>query len=766
MAQSQNDDQIQRQLDRLPQVPIASNPDAPKVIFPTACVLDGEQESAFMEFNREFLKRISREMGLDRYNGTPANSGRYFPLADNTDFTGDWGTFMEQREIFTALSEGDVSWRQKCTRGCLDQDTGLGTIWQYSNYHIPVSQRLVEQLKARAQSRFFGVEPYIGVYPIGKSDAAFAKQVEDYARWKMRQCRIPDKAKEGIDIALDIGESVIKTTYSNLSQIFKSYQMVLTDPANQQILDSTQNNITINDVWIGEDGSQMLGGDLQNFPGDAILQKDPSTRKPIVVIWQQKLVSNRKPVYSGPDLEPIFYRDFLCPLSAKSVHTAEWCCHLYDQPVMTLVQDIMSADLWSVSDEAGMTYIQNAINALRNTFGSQLLPASGRNQPRSQYGEQDNSASPQNPIVQIAECYCAYDVQGEGTREMMVKFERNTGMPIVYDFLGNVTPDERRPFRVLRGRPVPQRWYGFSQYKRFFGPQMSIDLFYNRRNVRSGTSGNLLIVDKSQFEETKDDHNIAINAGATLTPVNAGVDIEKAIKVINIRAEGDQQLTELLQLMMQIMQNMSGVATGNDGQAAGLDSTQLATGIRNLEMSGQELSGRIIDCLRKDVEDVINTANTLIFANMDKDEVYEYFEGNVRVFATMTPETAARMSLNAELLLTQSKSEQQLESSKQAFAILMQYYALPYPVQVVMQPLVVSILRFIQIENADTLVVPIDPNALPPQATPAALPAPTPMPPAPGPMSQQAPNAIPDTASAPPIAMSAPSGPSLPNPNF
>ena len=62
-----------------------------------------------------------------------------------------------------------------------------------------------------------------------------------------------------------------------------------------------------------------------------------------------------------------------------------------------------------------------------------------------------------------------------------------------------------------------------------------------------------------------------------------------AIAVFYIDHNKFENLTQEIEFTMQTAMNESGVHHANDAQAAGMDSAKLATGVRNIEKSGQEL---------------------------------------------------------------------------------------------------------------------------------------------------------------------------------
>ena len=174
---------------------------------------------------------------------------------------------------------------------------------------------------------------------------------------------------------------------------------------------------------------------------------------------------------------------------------------------------------------------------------------------------------------------------------------------------------------------------------------------------------------------------------------------------------------EMIQFFMQVMMNGSGVANANDGNVANMDSTKLATGIRNVEKSGQELFSVFISALQPGVTETLQKMVKLLFANLDQMEVYRYFEegegGESRELRQIDPTDISNLDVDVEILLTRHRGEQVLESNMRAIDVIKSFYLeLPYMVQVQTQGMYRDVLKAMQISNADKFIVPVQ---LPPE---------------------------------------------------
>ena len=163
---------------------------------------------------------------------------------------------------------------------------------------------------------------------------------------------------------------------------------------------------------------------------------------------------------------------------------------------------------------------------------------------------------------------------------------------------------------------------------------------------------------------------------------------------------------------MQIMLNESGVANANDGNAAGMDSTELATGIRNIEKSGQELFSLFLGHLEPGLSEALKKMVGILFAYLDELEVYRYFEEgesggeNASEMKAIDPNDIANLEIDTEILMTRHRGEQILESYTRGWQIVQNFYSLPYEVQVNVAEMAIDMLKAMQVPNAKDRIIP------------------------------------------------------------
>jgi hypothetical protein len=174
-----------------------------------------------------------------------------------------------------------------------------------------------------------------------------------------------------------------------------------------------------------------------------------------------------------------------------------------------------------------------------------------------------------------------------------------------------------------------------------------------------------------------------------------------------------EKLMEFIEFYMQLMMNESGVTNANDGNVAGMDSTKLATGIRNIEKNGQELFSLFLGHLEPGVAETLEKMVKLVMANLDQMEVYRYFEEGeaggegLPELKEINPGDLANFEIDTRVLLERHRGEQILESNIRATQLVKDFYLQPYEIQVVTAEMYRWMLKTLQVKNADRVIQPI-----------------------------------------------------------
>ncbi|MFZ4695523.1 MAG: portal protein, partial [Verrucomicrobiia bacterium] len=494
--------------------------------FPTSYQLTGDQEKALVDFAIERLGQLEGELG---------RNARMAVTSDNEEARRSVEafarSFMGKRELYELTYHNHVEWRPSV----------LGGIFTKSNLVAPLSRRIVRQMIARANNYFFSTDPWFAAYPVGVDDRDLADRVDRYTKWKVEQGTAKTILERSVELAFVRGECVVKTTHVERDQIYEQAARVLVDAQGKDILDANGDFIFESDEWIPENvkppmqnGQVSMGGGNEaeaSLPpqntGRMILKKDKTTIMPMPPVYADKLVTRKTTMFRGPEAGIVYFKDFLCPLTASSVQEADCIVHLYDMPVMTLAE--LTARKEVAGEAKDLEQTQKAVNLIRGMAGDSTEPKAERNQPRTELGENQNNAAAGMPVTQVGEFYLSYDANGDGImEEIMLVLDVKNRAPIFYDYTANVTPDGQRPFDVVKINHVDGRWYGVGAMEMFESTQSFVDLTINRINFSQSAAGRVTFWDPSATMEGDRDADLALNDGGTYT-LKPGKKAEEAL---------------------------------------------------------------------------------------------------------------------------------------------------------------------------------------------------------------------------------------------
>lgn len=681
--------------------------------FPTAYELTREQEEELVSHAMTRLEQLERETGRQVCQGDWWSKN-----AENVEFTDPLGvdnpaqSWMGKRFLYDQIYKNDVDWRARL----------LGGIFKHSNLVVPAARRICRQMIARAVSYFFATDPWFAVYPVGTLDRDKADKADQYTRWKMDQAKLKRTEELGIERGFVVGEAVAKISWKDKSQTFKTRAVVLVDENGLDILGADGDYILQSDVWVPESSEDPQTGEIVQS-GRMVLKRDGQTAQPPQMLWQEKLVTRQIFHYRGPEAKIINFMDFLCPLEAETIQDADCCIHLYDMPLMDLADEWKKGIEQSAPPGKKMEELRKAVQLLRTLASSSGERKSAQNSDMvdDSTGNEGQTEDLNQPVVEIAEFHLRYDCDGDGILEdVMLVVDRRSRTPIFYDYEANVTADGLRPFTVTRPNEVQGRWYGIGCMEMFNTSQQIIDLLVNRWNFSTSQAARVDFWTPQNTMEGRANPNLDLNWGGTYTPApgKTAKDCLESVYLENITSD---KLQELMEFFMQLMVNESGVTNANDGNLAGMDSTKLATGIRNIEKSGQELFSLFLGHLEPGVSEMLSKMVKLMMSRLDEMEVYRYFEEveggeGAGEFREINPAEIGKIELDTRVLLTRYRGEQILESSLRAWEIVEKYYAQPNPeVQARTQSMAVDILKALQIPDANKVIQPLPLLAQPTQ---------------------------------------------------
>ena len=696
-------DTILDQYEGLPSAEQVGLQNSARVPFKSNLLLSLEQEERLVDHCMDRLDNLEKDAGRDVCSKSD--------WLDNQE-SGISGmeTFMGKRETYERTYHNDVAWRKNL----------IGEIFEKSNFVAPVARRITRQMIARATNYFFGTDPWFAATPIGynATNHSLAEKVDRFLHYKLQSVGSVHEKRTAIELAFVRGESVIKTIYKRKEDIYEVEAEVLIDVEGNPIMDSLGGYIYKHDRWADEILVDDITGE-ESLSGRMVLERDTDTIMPEAVLYQLMKIKDRNVLYDGPESRPVYFKDFLCPLDAPTIEEADCVIHLYDLPFMELADTYRRKGILSDGDSQDPEATIKAVEMLRELSVNDGRKKSLRVDRSNSEDENDaelnqNTDAETDPMMNCVECWVRFDANEDGIVEnLMVLIDRETRLPIFYEYVANVTADGNRPFTVIRPTEVDGRWYGVGAMEMFSSAQSIIDLLVNRWNLSHSESGRVTFFNPSMTYEGDTDPNLRVNEGKTYT-LKPGFKPEDALGVVPLYNIEHNHIREMFELFMQMAMNESGIQNANDANAAGLDQAKLATGIRNLEKSGMEMFAVYISSLEKGIEATVQRESLVVLSHLKQKEVFDFMEGQDTQLMEITPDEVRNLSVNVSILLSRYRNEQAIQQASAGISAVQAFYAQPYLQQIQTTTFYRMIVKALDLRvDPDAIITPID---LPPQA--------------------------------------------------
>lgn len=651
----------------------------PRVPFQTDLKLTREQEQKMIDRAFKRYGQISQEMGRDKaiQPNWWMNQAPSMNAALAAQGLQPYETFLGKRSRYEAMYANDVAWRP--------YTFGPNNIFYSSNLSIPLVRRICSQMIAKARNAFFGTDPWFSITPspvqeqTPEVNAQRVQKIEQFLRFKLGESQSDSQVSgaRAITRAIILGECPVKTSYVIRDQIFN---------VTATVLHSVEDGGVATPVK-GQDGNYVTEHDqfvdAQDGQGTQVLARDGQTQMPLAPVWQKIPLDRRQVLFEGTKSEPIYYKDFGCPMTATDEQTADCIYHLYDKPVMEFVDLVVKRGMVDDTAPDRLLAAQKMLAVVKQMASNSPQPKSAENvqtRPNENY-LQGPSAETGGPISEFIEFYMWYDANGDGVAEnIMLICDKVTQAPIFYDHVANVTTDGLRPIKIVRVFPVEGRWYGAGIAERFENYQNIVDLLVNRWNFSQSRSGRVDFWSPTMTQEGDRDPDLKMNYGQTYT-VKPGMDPEKVLHSVYLNDIKFEKLKEQIDMFMQMCVNEAGVLNANDAQSAGLASSDLATGILQIQQSGDELFAPILQDLKPGLQAVLDREVDVTLANMNPTEVFSFLDGDTMGIDQITPDDVRGLKFRTQITLTNQKNQQQIASCQAVTALVEKFYLLQPLVQ-------------------------------------------------------------------------------------
>lgn len=679
------DSQIAAFLQRVPYAPNVEAPNEPQVIFRGALELTLEQEQFLVTSCLRWKETLEGVYGHDKLAGE--DCGDDISPTDSALQDTDGMDWMQRRALWEKVYHQRFGWRR----------TSLGGIYEDGqNLHFPLTRRVVQQMISRAQNYFFQTEPWSAATPVGLSDLDLSKAANEWAQYRFAVAGLKGVFEKAIELAFIRGECVIASEFHERLDYYETLANVAVGPDRQPIRAADGDFIFDTDTFfIDPTGQTILERD-----GKTVVGTLQDGGEPVFVSAKIPRVETR---FKGPRARIVGLRDFMASFDGDTLQDVKCCIELQEIEAIQIAQDYVNrmekAGEWNPEDYPRVT------DLLRNAQSGYGISSAGK--PRPELGEAPLAEGRTEPKIN-AGIFCLHiDANSDGRLEnVYVVIDLDTMRPILYDYVANVFHDKKRPYHAVRVNPLDGRWDGISAIDVFWQMQRFCDLTVNRWDFSNSQSGGVTFWDPSRTMEGAANPHLKLNCGTTYRKTDPNLPADRIVERVQLHDFKGAQFETILQYFMQMFVNMSGVANANDAQAAGLNSAQLATGIRNIDRSGQEQFAPLLSQLQPGIEAVTESCLVIAVRTMDDIEAYSVLgpDGVAQVQTLQSADVRA-LRWRVQMELTRYRAEQELQQSGQALATVKDYYIQPPQLQAVLAPFYRQQLKAFGVRNVDAVIL-------------------------------------------------------------
>jgi len=648
--------------------------------------------------------------------------------AEFKDFNDDLNparSFLGKRELFDLTYHNRVEWRAFV----------LGNLFAESNRTLPIARRGTRQMAARAVRNYFSVDPWVKATGTNKPDGALSMDEniaiagEKFFRFKAQEAGLKAVFQRAVERAFVVGECVLKTRHTTKFNYYRTSMSILVDEQGKVVLGKDGDYIVegkdsfsrqeIQPEQVepveGADEAAMHEGEVSEVDPNAPLFLDRDGVTPIppnsMFEWRENLL-RKHTTYNGPTTEIVPTRDFICMPNEKDVHDAPFIAHLLSispfDVVNTFGQEILN-DAKTPAERIATTTRFIQLLSDMDSDGTNAKTAGDLARPElSESAAMINHADFGPSRSEVAECYMEYDADGDGTPEQIFLAIDRVRRKLIYcNYLQNVTADGERPFNVLTVNRVHNRWFGIGMLEQMEHLQQSIDLWLNRASFSSSSSGCTPFFNQDNVYEgdqyAGSGMHLPFNTGQVFH-LKPGKKAEETLTYVTVPEVKMREFLEFMSLNMQMASNEAAILGTNDMQAAGLDSSQLATGIRDASAKGDEMFGLVTSHLDGDIERAVQRWAGILFTNMDDEEEFSYGEGDTRMLDVIKKTDIRRIRYHFALTLIGGKNEQVVQAMQVALPQTMAWGQQSSAMMAASLPFMDAQLRALQIPNARSVL--------------------------------------------------------------
>jgi hypothetical protein len=241
--------------------------------------------------------------------------------------------------------------------------------------------------------------------------------------------------------------------------------------------------------------------------------------------------------------------------------------------------------------------------------------------------------------------------------------------------------------------------------------QEYIDKQFNAQSYRNELAANPVVgVNPQAVEDEPED--VEFHAGKVFQ-LKDQYTIDDFISFSQV-PQADMVTQNLIDFVFGIVQLWLGVSNMAQGDFQALAPANTATGVEATLREASKIGRRWMRRIVRGFEDHLTKLVQVAMATLDEDEVYEYMEGDVRVFQEMAADKIKNLDVDVTVILAQDQGQRAIEKATLALQTQDRYFQSPPEMRPYIRPMLKRILDAMGYEKTDELLpneAPADPKA-------------------------------------------------------
>ena len=562
------------------------------------------------------------------------------------------------------------------------------TIYAQSNVPIPMTSLVVDHFLARAEDEITGTSPYFKFVPQGPSDLGSAESFDKYFNWKLEtRGRIRERLEESYLHVFIQRAAILKSVYE------EKFSQWLDFERNALFNRETGQFEEILDYGPILEGEATFTPSIDPASGMAEmrLDQDPSfVMRPEIHEFRPfpEGIPTQQIKYQGPRTVVVDSDRFLCPSNVENVEDADVIMELYDKSIRWVNDLFYEREWFKYGDFANM--IKKDANPQTDSVKN------------DDYKENLSFDNDKFPMVQVVECWVRRDIMGTGIpQEFVVFMEPQCRKIIYYEYIAKVTPDNKIPYNTISIGKYQNRWWGQSLPERIRVYQEYIDKQFNSQSYRNELAANPIVGVNPQAVEDEPDE-VELSAGKVFHLKDQHT-IDDFISISQLPPT-DINTQNLIDFVFGMVQLWLGVSNMAQGDYQALAPANTATGVEATLREASKIGRRWMRRIVRGFEEHLTKLVKVSMATLDAPEVFDYMEGDVRNFATMTPEMIKDLDMNVTVLLSRDQGQRAIEKAQLALQVQERYFNYPPELRSFTRPMLKRMLDAMGYENTDELL--------------------------------------------------------------